>query len=110
MRALRVAVIGAVLFAIATPAAADDVGNAENNLSQEGVIYPGLHVEGSPASRGRPAAAGKAVGYVVQVPHVVTQSGESCIGTTLRTYPDQASAAAADAAQEQRWLGLVGAG
>jgi len=37
-------------------------------------------------------------------------SGQTCIGTQTRTYPSPQAAAAADAAQEQRWLGLVGAG
>jgi len=49
--------------------------------------------------------------FRVSVPSLsVDGSGQACIGTTMRTFPDQASAAAADAAQEQNWLALIAVG
>jgi hypothetical protein len=37
-------------------------------------------------------------------------AGQACIATPTRSFPDAASAQGADAAQEQRWLALIGAG
>ena len=108
----RVIALGSVaaLLWLATPAAAEQIGNATASESGQSIIYRGTETEDGDTHDTKSVATGPPV-FRVYAPQLAADSGgQPCIATPSRSYPDQASAAAADAVQEQRWLTLVGAG
>src|SRR5436853_7408167 len=97
MRRVIVAVVIAAAAASMLPALADEFGEAHNNDAGNGVDYSGQRTQAPtdarPANRG---GRGTTPVFVALVPALSAASGGGfCISTRPRTFPDQASAAAA---------------
>jgi hypothetical protein len=109
---MAVLTFGAVLLS-SLVALADTEVDIHRNQIGDTVDYGGHRSDGRPAAAGNTAGLGgrQQALYRATLPELTQDpAGQTCVTTVTRSYADAASAAAADAAQEQRWLGLLGAG